>query len=45
MNNLVYTAKQSRLSVYADDTQIFFADSTAEKVKEIINAGLTNVDQ
>ena len=45
MNDLVYALKQSRLSAYADDTQIFFADSRAEKVKEVINAGLANVDK
>ena len=33
------------LSTYADDTQIFFADSTAEKVEEVINADLANVDK
>ena len=45
MNDLVYAVKQSRLSAYADDTQIFFADSSAEKVEEVINADVTNVDQ
>ena len=45
MNNLVYAVKQSRLSTYADDTQIFFTDSSAEKVEEVINADLANVDQ
>ena len=45
MNDLVYAVKQSRLSTYADDTQIFFTDSSAEKVEEVINADLANVDQ
>lgn len=45
MNDLVYAVKQSRLSAYADDTQIFFADSTPEKVEEVINADLVHVDQ
>ena len=45
MNELVYAAKQSTLSAYADDTQIFFADSTPEKVEEVINADLAHVDQ
>ena len=45
LNDLVYAVKQSRLSAYADDTQIVFADSTAEKVEEAINADLANVDQ
>ena len=39
MNDLVYAVKQSRLSAYADDMQIFYADSTPEKV-EVINAAL-----
>ena len=45
MNDLVYAVKQSRLSAYADDTQIFFADDTLEKVEEVINADLAHVDQ
>ena len=45
MNDLVYAVRQSTLSAYADDTQIFFADSTAEKVEEVINADLANVDK
>ena len=44
MNDLVYAVKQSRLSAYADDMQIFYADSTPEKV-EVINAALAYVDQ
>ena len=40
MNDLVYVV--STLSAYADDTQIVFADSTAEKVEEVINADLAN---
>ena len=45
MNDVVYAVRQSTLSAYADDTQIFFADSTAEKVEEVINADLGNVDK
>ena len=45
MNDLVYAVKQSRLSAYADDTQIFFAASTPVKVEEAINADLAHVDQ
>ena len=45
MKDLVYAVKHSRLFAYADDTQIFFADSTPEKVEEVINADLANVDQ
>ena len=45
MNDLVYAVKQSILSAYADDTQFFFADSTVEKVEEVINADLANVDK
>ena len=45
MNDLVYAVKQSRLSAYADDTQIYFAASTPEKVEEVINADLAHVDQ
>ena len=44
-NDLVYAVKQSTLSVYADDIQIFFAGRTAEKVEEVINADLANVDK
>ena len=45
MNDLVYAVKQSTLFAYADDKQIFFAGSTAEKVEEVINADLANVDK
>ena len=45
MNDLVYVVRQSTVSAYADDTQIFFADTTAEKVEEVINADLANVDK
>jgi len=41
----LHVVRQSTLSAYADDTQIFFADSTAEKVEEVINADLANVDK
>ena len=44
MNDLVYAVEQNRLS-YADDTKIYFADSTPEKVEEVINADLANVDK
>ena len=40
MKDLVYVV--STLSAYADDTQIVFADSTAEKVEEVINTDLAN---
>ena len=45
MNDLVYAVDQNRLSAYADDTKIYFADSTPEKVEEVINAHLANVDK
>ena len=45
INDLVYAVRQSTLSAFADDTQIFFADSTAEKVEEVINADIANVDK
>mgnify|MGYP000385707141 CR=1 FL=1 len=45
MNDVIYAVKQSTLSADADDTQIFFADSTAEKGEEVINADLVNVDK
>ena len=45
VNDLVYDVKQSTLSAYADDIQIFFAGSTTEKVEEVINADLANVDK
>ena len=45
MNNFVYAVKQSTLSAYADDIKIFFAGSTAEKVEEVINVDLANVDK
>lgn len=45
LNDLVYAVKQSSLSAYADDTQICFADSKPEKVEDVINADLANVDR
>ena len=45
MNDLVYAVKQSKSSAYADDTQIFFAESKSEKVEEMINADLAKVDR
>ena len=44
MNDLVYVVKQSSLSAYADDTQIFYADKDLIRVEENINADLSNVD-
>lgn len=45
LNDLVYAVKHSSLSAYADDTQICFADSKPEKVEDVINADLANVDR
>lgn len=45
MNDLVYAVKQSKLSAYTYDIQIYFADSTPEKVEQVINADVPNVDQ
>ena len=44
MNDLVYVVKQSSLSAYTDDTQIFYADKDPARVEENINADLSNVD-
>ena len=44
MNNLAYVIKQSKLSGYADDTQISYADKDPAKV-EVINSGLAKIDQ
>ena len=45
MNDLAYVVKQSSLSAYADDTQIFHADKDPNKVEETINDDLSNVDK
>ena len=42
---LLYVVKQSTLSAYADDIQMIFAGSTAEKAEDVINADLANVDK
>lgn len=45
MNGLVYSVKQSRLSAYVDDTVIFYADSTPEKIEQVINVDLASDDK
>ena len=45
MNDLVYVIKRSNLSIYADDTQIFFADKGPSIVQETINSELSYVDK
>lgn len=45
MNGLVYSVKQSRLSAYVDDAVIFYADSTPEKIEQVINVDLASVDK
>ena len=40
MNDLAYVVKQSKLSAYADDTQIFYADKDLAKVQDTINNDL-----
>lgn len=45
MNDLVYAVKHSTSSVYADDTQAFYANSASEKVEEVIIRDLANIDQ
>ena len=37
--------KHSKLSAYADDTQISYADKDPAKVEEVINSDLAKVDQ
>ena len=37
--------KQSKLSGYADDTQISYADKDPGKVEEVINSELAKIDQ
>jgi retron-type reverse transcriptase len=45
MNDLAYVIKHSKLSAYADDTQISYADKDPAKVEEVINSDLAKVDQ
>ena len=45
MNDPAYVVNQSKLSAYADDTQIFFADPDPKKVQDTINSDLANVDK
>ena len=45
MNDLAYVVKQSKLSAYADDTQIFYADKDLAKVQDTINNDLYHVDK
>jgi hypothetical protein len=46
MNDLAYVGvNQSKLSAYADDTQIVHADQDPVKVQETINSDLANVDK
>ena len=42
MNDLAYVIKQSKLSGYADDTQISYADKDPAKV-EVINFELAKI--
>ncbi|CAB3994347.1 RNA-directed DNA polymerase from mobile element jockey, partial [Paramuricea clavata] len=45
MNDLAYVIKHSKLSAYADDTQISYADKDPAKVEEVVNSDLAKVDQ
>ena len=45
MNDLAYVIKESTLSAYADDTQIFYADKDPKKVEEVINKDLERIDK
>ena len=45
MNDLAYVIKQSKLSAYADDTQIPYADKDPAEVEEVINTDLAKVNQ
>ena len=45
MNELAYVIKQSKLSGYADDTQISYADKDPAKVEAVINSELAKIDQ
>ena len=40
MNDLAYVIKQSKLSAYTDDTQIFHANNNYAKVQETIDTDL-----
>ena len=45
MNDLAYVVKQSKLSAYADDTQMFYADKDLAKVRDTISTDLYHVDK
>ena len=45
MNDLSYVIKESTLSTYADDTQIFYADNDLPRVEETINTDLASADK
>ncbi|CAB4019481.1 Hypothetical predicted protein, partial [Paramuricea clavata] len=45
MNDLVSVIKHSKLSAYADATQISYADKDPAKVEEVINSDLSKVDK
>jgi len=45
MNDLAYVVKQSKLSAYANGTQIFYADKDLAKVQDTINNDLYHVDK
>ena len=45
MNDLSYVIKESTLSTYADDTQIFYADNDLPRVEETINHDLASADK
>ena len=45
MSDLVYVIKYCNLSTYADDTQIFAAETEPNKLQEMINTHLAAIDQ
>ena len=45
MSDLVYVIKYCNLSTYADDTQIFAAETEPNKLQEMINTDLAAIDQ
>ena len=45
MNDLSYVIKESTLSTYVDDTQIFYADNDLSRVEETINTDLASADK
>ena len=45
MSDLVYVIKYYNLSTYADDTQIFAAETEPNKLQEMINTHLAAIDQ